>query len=145
MFPQEVVDGGGVPMGGTVTSLDAAPSFVVYAMQDQRPLESFDIIKGYYDPVAKQSKESIHHIPLTGGTPYCTTWTDPRWQKDQPAFYYARVLEVASPRWSVADCATWLAEHGSYAGAAACDPMAKNPINKNINEHAWTSPIWYLP
>src|SRR5262249_27083587 len=43
-FPARIVKRGGVPMGGTMTYRGTAPSFLVYALQDETPLASVDIV-----------------------------------------------------------------------------------------------------
>ena len=59
-------------------------------------------------------------------------WTDPAFDPQQNAFYYARVLENPSCRWS-----TW------DALRAGGEPNPKLP--KTIQERAYTSPVWYRP
>ena len=60
------------------------------------------------------------------------TWTDPDFDPAAEATYYARVLEIPTPRWS-----TILAVKNNL------------PLNKKVQaaivERAWTSPIWYTP
>jgi hypothetical protein len=59
-------------------------------------------------------------------------WVDPEFNPAQSAVYYARVLEIPTPRWT-----TYLAvKHGL--------PLSENaPVS--IQERAWTSPIFYRP
>jgi hypothetical protein len=61
-----------------------------------------------------------------------TIWTDPEFDPATPAVYYARVLEIPTPRWS-----TLLAIREGVA------PPAGAPAT--IQERGWTSPIWYTP
>jgi hypothetical protein len=67
-----------------------------------------------------------------GSAQLYTRWTDPDFDPSQPAFYYLRVLEIPTPRWSTYD-----------AVALGIDPPADFPAT--IQERAWTSPIWYTP
>ena len=60
------------------------------------------------------------------------TWTDPHFDSRQNAFYYARVLENPTCRWS-----TW------DALRAGVEPNPKLP--RTIQERAYTSPIWIIP
>ncbi|THD80556.1 MAG: DUF3604 domain-containing protein [Phenylobacterium sp.] len=61
-----------------------------------------------------------------------TTWTDPTFNPRQRAFYYLRVLENPSCRWS-----TW---------DAIRNGTPPNPaLPTTIMERAWSSPIWYEP
>ena len=61
-----------------------------------------------------------------------TTWTDPDFDPSVHAFYYARVLQIPTPRWSTYD-AKELGE----------TPPAR--VSATVQERAWTSPIWYTP
>lgn len=68
----------------------------------------------------------------TIGAPVLTTsWRDPLFDSTKPAVYYARVLEIPTPRWS-----TLLA----IKNHLALSPYAP----ATIQERAWSSPIWYL-
>lgn len=59
-------------------------------------------------------------------------WTDDSFDPSIRAFYYLRVLEIPTPRWSTYD-----------AKALGIDPPSDFPAT--IQERAWTSPIWYTP
>ena len=61
-----------------------------------------------------------------------TLWTDPAFDAAQEAFYYARVIEIPTPRWTTFD-----------AKALGIEPLEGVPTT--IQERAWTSPIWYTP
>ena len=69
--------------------------------------------------------------PETGSDQLSTLWYDPNFKSDQRAFYYARVLENPTCRWS-----TWDAIR---AGVAPRPDFAKT-----VQERAWSSPIHYL-
>jgi hypothetical protein len=67
----------------------------------------------------------------TIGAPVLTTlWRDPTFETTQPAVYYARVLEIPTPRWS-----TLL----SIKNHLPLSPYAP----ATLQERAWSSPIWY--
>ena len=145
-FPAQVVDAGAVPMGGTLPDEGSAPSFVVYAMQDQQKLAAVDIVKA--SVVDGAAVESVHTIALAD-PPYCVTWTDPAFVHANAAFYYARVKEVPTWRWSHYDCLRLRQSNPSgwqtiAPGCASSDP-SNGGLDVMIQERAWASPIWYLP
>jgi hypothetical protein len=59
-------------------------------------------------------------------------WRDPDFDPDRPAFYYARVLEIPTPRWTTYDAVRYGIELSPDVPTA-------------IQERAYTSPIWYTP
>ena len=59
-------------------------------------------------------------------------WQDPEFDASQPAVYYARVLEIPTPRWTAYDA--------KFFGD---EPPAGTPMV--LQERAYTSPIWYTP
>jgi hypothetical protein len=59
-------------------------------------------------------------------------WTDPDFDPSQRAFYYARVIEIPTPRWTAYDALRFDIEMSSEV------PMVQQ-------ERAWSSPIWYSP
>jgi hypothetical protein len=67
-----------------------------------------------------------------GAPELAAVWTDPEFDPKLRAVYYARVLEIPTPRWSTFD-----------AKALGIDPPKGVPAT--IQERAWTSPIWYSP
>lgn len=136
------------------------PQFLLWALSDSnsRPLQRAQIIKGYvkegkhfeqvYDVACSDNLEvdpKTHRCPDNGATVNledCSTsagvgatelkalWQDPDFDAAQDAFYYARVLENPSCRWS-----TW------DALKAGVEPRAD--LHKTLQERAWSSPIWY--
>jgi hypothetical protein len=141
-----------------------APSFVVWAVKDpdSANLDRVQIIKGWsksgqsfekiFD-VARAGKRKIDpatgKVPpigstvdfmkgtyrnTIGGVELKTVWTDPEFDPSLDAFYYARVLEIPTPRWSTIQAAKLGRMPPSGAG-----------FQPAIQERAWSSPIWYAP
>ena len=59
-------------------------------------------------------------------------WSDPQFDPSAPAIYYARVLEIPTPRWS-----TYLAVRSRLPLTTLAPPT--------LQERAWTSPVFYTP
>ena len=181
----------GVPMGGTLRNPpdDGAPRFLVSAMKDpgseDHPgvdLERIQIVKGWVDAdgsthelvfdVAGRPENAASVDPLTceptgeGAASLCRVWTDPSFDPTQPAFWYVRVLENPTCRWSTRACMAAgvnplmpsCRASAALANAAArsrgatgnvydeCCAAEDEPfIQPIIQERAWTSPIWYAP
>ncbi|WP_417682303.1 DUF3604 domain-containing protein [Roseibium sp.] len=147
----------GVPMGGTYTGADA-PQFLVWAMKDPigPNLDRIQVIKGWYEN--GEMKDTIYNVAASGdrlqadgsvtpidapinmetgafnaekGDPeLMTVWTDPDWNPDQEAFYYVRVLQLPTARWTLYD--------ELRAGVKYPDD-----VKRQIVERAWASPIWH--
>ncbi len=162
----------GVPMGGDLPAqpdANAAPVFAVSALRDPggpgvtaEPLQRIQIIKGWVDADGEKHEEvfEVAGDPDNGATVdtstcqtsgpgfanLCAVWTDPGFTPDQHAFYYARVVENPSCRWSTYQC---------IAAGVDCEQPETVPeafadccnadYPKTIQERAWTSPIWYQP
>ncbi len=67
-----------------------------------------------------------------GATELSGVWTDPEFDPQSYATYYARVLEIPTPRWST----IWAVKYNL--------PL-NDKMGNTIQERAWTSPIWYSP
>lgn len=156
----------GVPMGAELSERPAdatAPTFVVSALRDPMGarLERAQIVKGWLDADG-QTHEIVYDVagerdpmasvdlatcepPDGGSDSLCGVWTDPAFDPSQPAFYYVRVVEIPTCRWSWHVC---LAEGVDCATLPATDPLAAccDPrVPPTTQERAWTSPIWYVP
>lgn len=152
----------GVPMGGDLlASKGKAPQFLVWAVRDPRGgyLQRAQVVKGWIEN--GQVREKVFDVACSDGLKVgangrcadsgagvnmktCepdrfkgdvelrTVWRDPEFKAGQRAFYYVRVLENPSCRWS-----TW---------DALRNGTPPNPkLAPTIMERAWSSPIWYEP
>ena len=138
------------------------PKFLVWATSDPlgAPLQRIQIIKGWlengshrekvYDVAcsdgliinrinyrcpdngAKVDIETCSISRNSGATELKTFWRDPDFLENQKAFYYVRVLENPSCRWS-----TWDSVREGV--------KPRSDIPATIQERAWSSPIWYEP
>jgi hypothetical protein len=78
------------------------------------------------DTAAATYDSSIGAATLSG------VWRDPEFDPDQRAFYYMRVLQIPTPRWT------------TYEAERDGTPLPEN-VPATIQERAWTSAIWYSP
>ena len=161
----------GVPMGGQLDNQarknEQRPVFVVSAQADAgtlkypgNPLQKIQIVKGWYEqgslkeeviPVAGENLDASVDISTCqtsgeGHQQLCAVWRDPNFDDSSPAFYYSRVLENPSCRWSQMICV----ESGVQCdrpdaipkGLEGCCSSEHKPV---IEERAWSSPIWFTP
>ena len=154
----------GVPMGGDLPPPPdkiSIPRFFVSALRETFPqvksgtlLQRIQIVKGWItrDLQLMQKVFDVAGDPENGAgvdletcqtlgqgfSRLCTVWSDTEFDSARPAFYYARVIENPSCRWSTHECIR-LAGEERPAGCSETDPP------KTIQERAWTSPIWYGP
>lgn len=150
----------GVPMGGALQGKsDAAPAFLIWAMQDplNAPLDKVQIVKGWtengetletvrdvicsegriVDPETQLCPATTADVDVNdcafernrGASELKTLWTDPDYRTEQNAFYYARVVQNPTCRWSTYD--------SLRLGRA---PPENVPAT--VTEMAWSSPIW---
>jgi hypothetical protein len=156
---------GGVPMGGELTGTATAPGgirLLISAQKDPKGgnLDRVQVIKGWLDaqgnslekifdvawsgerlplpdgslpPVGNTTDEAAaSYTNSIGAAQLATVWEDPEFDPDQGAFYYVRVLQIPTPRHSLYD-------------AVALKIRAPEPYPAEIQERAYTSPIWYVP
>ena len=72
-------------------------------------------------------------MSITIGAPeLITVWKDPDFDAEQRAFYYARVLEIPTPRWTAYDVKRF---------GVRMDPQ----VPMTVTNRAYSSPIWYSP
>jgi hypothetical protein len=140
-----------------------APSFLIHAVKDpvEGNLDRIQVVKGWlkadgttaekvFDVVwsDKRKKNSKGKVPAVGNTvnietgaytnsigtaQLSTVWKDPEFDPKQRAFYYARVLQIPTPRYSLLD-----------AIALQMD-VKETGHPATIQERAYSSPIWYTP
>ncbi len=155
----------GVPMGADLPARPAgagAPRFVVSALRDAMgsPLQRLEIVKGWAD--ATGTHERVYRVDgdatgatvdvatcMTRGTPgaaaRCGVWEDPDFDAGAAAFWYARVLEDPTCRWSRQLCNRLRVDCATVAAGSALRACCDGSLPDTVQERAWTSPIWYLP
>ncbi|MDZ7782526.1 MAG: DUF3604 domain-containing protein [Halioglobus sp.] len=139
-----------------------APTFLVWALADPlaAPLQRVQVIKGYLedgghrervydvacsdghavDPATRRCPDNGAAVNLAdcsitadvGAPELKTLWRDPDFRPGQEAFYYVRVLQNPTCRWS-----TW--------DAVRAGERPRPDLPATIQERAWSSPIWYRP
>ncbi|MXU66008.1 DUF3604 domain-containing protein [Rhodobacteraceae bacterium KN286] len=139
-----------------------APTFMLYALRDPlgANLDRAQIVKGWMDADGTLNEkvydvawsgdrepdangmvpevgntvdiEAANYTNTIGASELMTVWTDPEFDPAQKAFYYARVIEIPTPRWVLFDKLRLGAELPEDAVLVG-------------QERAYTSPIWYNP
>ena len=139
-----------------------SPTFLVAALKDPigANLDRIQIIKGWLDKAGKTQEKvydvvwsgdrkpgSDGKVPLVGNTvdvPNATysnsigapelikVWKDPDFDPELRAFYYVRVIEIPTPRWTAYD-------------AKYFNIKMPPEVPMTTTERAYTSPIWYTP
>ena len=140
----------------------AAPRLVIMASKDAlgANLDRIQVVKGWIDANGKQHDKVFEAVwagdrspgtdgklPPVGNTVDLETatyrntigaaelsvvWEDPEFDPALPALYYARVIQIPTPRWTTFDAVR--------SGL----PLLEN-VAATIQERAWTSPVWYRP
>ena len=139
-----------------------APKFMVYALRDPigANLDRVQIVKGWSDSKGKtyekvydvawsddRNPDANGKLPAVGSTvdvananwtntigasELGVVWSDPDFDAKQKAFYYARVIEIPTPRWTAYD---------AFRLSIKMPPE----VPMTTQERAYTSPIWYTP
>ncbi len=138
------------------------PTFLVAALRDPigANLDRYQIVKGWLDDKG-ETHEQVYDVAWGGdrkpgpdgkvpsvgdtvdvanatwtntiGAPeLIAVWKDPQFDPKQKAFYYGRVLEIPTPRWTAYD-----------AKRFGTKPLEGTRMT--VTERAYTSPIWYTP
>jgi hypothetical protein len=146
----------------TSTPGDQAPTFMVATLKDPdgANLDRIQIVKGWLDSDG-ESHEKVHDVvwagdrepgpdgklPAIGNTvdlktatysnsigtaQLSATWQDPSFDPTEKAFYYVRVLEIPTPRWTAFD-------------EVRFGIKMDKEVMRILQERAYTSPIWYTP
>jgi hypothetical protein len=159
-MPEQAYAGGVAMGSDLAPGGDRPPRLLAWATRDSdsAALQRLQIIKGYRDNGV--SKELVYDVACSDGlqvdpaTHRCpdngarvdisdcsitanvgaselkAVWTDPDFDPSQRAFYYLRVLENPTCRWS-----TW--------DAIRAGTKPRPDLHETIQERAWSSPIWY--
>jgi hypothetical protein len=186
----------GVPMGSVLTpptdgGASSAPRFAVLARQDPAgtALQRLQVVKGWldgdtyatevYDVAGDPTNGADVGLTTceptgTGAAELCAVWEDPDFDPSQKAYYYVRVIENPTCRWTTHQCvdAGYDCDNPTTPMDEACcappaglntgfcetvdctDPDSLPPadasccvprVEPSIQERAWTSPIWYKP
>ena len=77
--------------------------------------------------------ETATYANSIGDAELVTVWEDPDFNSNELAFYYVRVLEIPTPRWSAYDASFFDLKN------------LPDEIPMVLQERAYTSPIWYTP
>jgi len=143
-------------------SAGKSPTFLVRALRDAdgANLDRIQVVKGWLD-ASGRTQEKIYDVAWSGdrklgangklppvgntvnvkeasytnaiGAPYLTAyWRDPAFDPKLRAFYYVRVLEIPTPRWTTYD-------------AKIFGVKLPTDVPASIQDRAYTSPIWYTP
>ena len=154
----------GVPMGGDLADAPSgeAPKFMIRTIRDPdgANLDRIQVIKGWLDssgevheriydvacsddraivergcerPVGNTVDVADASYANTIGDPFLAAhWTDPSFDPQHSAFYYVRVIEIPTPRWTAYDA--------KFFGVEMPEGTAMQ-----LQDRAYTSPIWYTP
>ena len=127
------------PMGANLDRIQIVKGWVdqgehherVYdvALSDDRKVRKDGQVLELVDTVDAKNATYANTI---GATELDTVWTDQDFDPEQHAFYYARVLEIPTPRWTTYD-------------AAAFEIPPPNNVPRTVQQRVYSSPVWYMP
>jgi hypothetical protein len=155
-----VADAAGVPMGGVLGGpLLAAPSLWITAEADPGSdvfpgvgLSELQVVEGRVGPDGT-IEERVHTLAWSddpgwldsqscdaggGDSSFCVAWQPPDFDPQRPTFWYVRVLEVPTCRWSTLQCDSF----DDDLRPPRCD---EGSVESVVQQRAWSSPIWYEP
>lgn len=137
--PRFVVFAGKDPVGANLDRIQIIKAWVDENGASQEKVfdvkasgsREINLSTGFYDAVGNtvDSKDATYSNTI-GSEQLAVVWTDPEFNRERGAFYYARVLEIPTPRYSTFDA--------KALGIKAPDPAS-------IQERAISSAIWYQP
>lgn len=140
----------------------SSPSFLIAALKDPvgANIDRVQVVKGWVD-ASGEAQEKVFDVAWSGerkpgadgklppvgdtvdianaswsnsigATELATLWKDPQFDASQHAFYYVRVIEIPTPRWTAYD-----------AKRFGSKPLPGTRMT--VTERAYTAPIWYTP
>ena len=144
----------GVPMGSDLPlrGSNKSPNFLIMAAKDPNGanLERVQVVKGWTNKDGSSS-EKVYDVDLSsdagsstvnaetatyknsiGESQFVSFWSDPDFNPREQSFYYVRVIEIPTPRWT------------TYDSVVFGNKLPKF-IPRSHQERAYTSPIWYSP
>ncbi len=160
-YKRGVPMGGVLPVRAATKFNGEPPAFMVAVQKDPlgAHLDRVQIVKGWTGTEG-QLKERVYDVAVSegrllsdgsvapvgntvdlqtatyrnsiGALELATVWYDPEFNPDQAAFYYVRVLEIPTPRWTTYD-------------EVVFEEQAPDGAPEYTQERAYSSPIWYNP
>jgi len=131
----------GVPMGGDLPphAPGVNPQLLAWAAKDPNgeDLKSLQVVKGWIDADGNMRTQVTAVAENDGGAAtLCALYQDAEFDPALSAYYYLRVMQPETPRWSTYDC-------GRIPEAERPPVCSNGQYPDMITEMAWTSPIWY--
>ena len=102
---------------------------IAWGDAEKRPMGADDKIPPVGNTVNIPNASWSNNI---GDVHLSTVWKDPDFDSDEKAFYYVRVLEIPTPRWTAYD-------------AKRFGVKMSEEVPMTIQERVYSSPIWYIP